>query len=38
MLLCDEKDIEIRPDRAAHIGRQEIDRIEREWVETFALG
>ena len=37
MLLGDQKDIEKRPDRAAHVGCQEIDRVERERVETLAL-
>jgi hypothetical protein len=38
MLLGDQEDIEKRPDRASHIGREEIDRVERERIETPALG
>jgi hypothetical protein len=38
MLLGDQEDIEIRPDRAAYVGEQEIDGVERERVETLALG
>jgi hypothetical protein len=38
MLLGDQEDIEKRSDRAAHVGREEIDRVKREWVETLALG
>ena len=37
MLLADQKDVEKWPDRAAHVGCQEIDRVERERVETLAL-
>jgi hypothetical protein len=38
MLLGDQEDIEIRPHRAAHVGREEIDRVERERGETLAFG
>jgi hypothetical protein len=38
MLLADQKHIEIRPEGAAHIGKQEVDGIERQRVETPALG
>ena len=38
MLLGDQEDIEIRPERTAHVGEQEIDGVERERVETLALG
>ena len=37
MLLGDQEDIEIRSDRSAHVGGEEIDRVERERVETPAL-
>jgi hypothetical protein len=38
MLLGDQEDIEIRPHRAAHVGHEEIDRVERERGETLAFG
>ena len=38
MLLRNEKDIEIRPERAAHISQKEIDGIERERMKAFRLG
>ena len=37
MLPGDQENIEIRPDRAADVGREEIDRIERERGEALAL-
>ena len=33
MLLGDEEDVEVRPQRAAHIGKQEVQRIERVGIE-----
>ena len=36
MLSCDEEDIEIRTERAAYVGKQEVDRVERN--RTEALG
>ncbi len=38
MLLSDEEYIEIRPEGAAHVGEEEVDRIQRQRVETLALG
>ena len=38
MLLGDQEHIEIRPDRAAYVGEQEVDGVERERAETLALG
>ena len=38
MLLGDQEDIEIRPDRAADVGREEIHRIKREWGEPLVFG
>ena len=36
--LGDEEDIEIRAKCTAHVGEQEVDGVEREGVEAFALG
>jgi hypothetical protein len=38
MLLGNQEDIEIRANRAAHVGREEIDRIERERIEALVFG
>jgi hypothetical protein len=38
MLLDDQEHVEIRPQRAAHVGQQEVDGVERERVEPLALG
>jgi hypothetical protein len=38
MLLGDQEHIEIRPEGAAHVGEQEVDSVERQRVETLALG
>jgi hypothetical protein len=38
MLLGDQEHVEIRPQRATHVGQQEVDGVERERVETLALG
>jgi hypothetical protein len=38
MLLGDEEYVEIRPQRAADVGEQEIDGVERERVERLARG
>ena len=38
MLLGDQEDIEIRPQRAAHVGEQEVDGVERARIEMLALG
>ena len=38
MLLRNEENIEIRPERAAHIRQKEIDGIERERMKAFRLG
>ena len=37
MLLGDQEHVEIRPERAAHVGEQEIDGVERERVKAPAL-
>jgi hypothetical protein len=34
MLLGDQEEIEKRSNRAAHVSREEIDRVEPEWVEA----
>ncbi len=34
MLLGDQEHVEIRPERAAHVGQQEVDGVERERVEA----
>ena len=36
MLLGDQEHIEIRPERAADVGQQEVDGVERERVETLC--
>jgi hypothetical protein len=36
MLLRHQEDIEIRPNRAAHVGREKINRVKRKWLETLA--
>ncbi len=33
MLLGDQEYVEVGPQRAAHVGQQEIDGVERAWVE-----
>jgi len=38
MLLGNQEDIEIRANRAAYVGREEIDRIERERIEALVFG
>jgi hypothetical protein len=38
MLLGDQEHVEIRPQRAADIGEQEVDRVERKRIETPAVG
>ena len=38
VLLGDQEHVEIRPERAAHVGQQEIDRVERERRDTLAFG
>jgi hypothetical protein len=38
VLLRDEEDVEIRPERAAYIGEEEIDGVERERVKASRLG
>ncbi len=37
MLSGDQEHIEIRPKGAADVGEQEVDRVQRPWVETLAL-
>jgi hypothetical protein len=38
MLLGNQEHVEIRPQRAAHVGQQEVDGVERERAEPIALG
>jgi hypothetical protein len=38
MLLGNQEHIEIRPHRAADIGEQEVDGIERKRIERLSLG
>ena len=38
MLLGDQEDVEIRPERAPNVGKQEIDGVERKGVEAPFLG
>jgi hypothetical protein len=38
MLLCHQEHVEIRPQRAADVGQQEVDGVERARVEDLALG
>ena len=38
MLLSEKEHIEIRPEGAANVGEQEVDGVERDWIETGAPG
>jgi hypothetical protein len=38
MLLRDEKYVEVRSERAPHIGEEEVDSVERERMKTSRLG
>jgi hypothetical protein len=37
MLLGDQEHVEIRPEGAADVGEQEVDGVQRQWVEVLAL-